>query len=94
MRDLPPKTKVVNTIGHTDANGILMVHFRNTKASLCVDSSKQVKGLDYTESCVPVTQWSTIRLVMILAMILNLEAHQVDLTQAFTQVDLDGDIYM
>ena len=71
-------------------DGTLLKH----KARLCVDGSRQVAGEDFTESYAPVVQWSTVRLVMMLSTILGLESRQVDFDQAFTQADLDDDVFM
>ena len=64
------------------------------KAHLCVDGSQQLKGEVYTKSYAPVVQWSTVCLVMILASMMNLESRQIDFDQAFTQADLEDNVYM
>ena len=64
------------------------------KACLCIDGGQQLKGEDYTESYAPVIQWSTVHLVMILVSMMNLESRQINFDQAFTQADLEDDIYM
>ena len=40
-------------------------------------------GVDVFEKCAPVVAWITVRILLILSMILNLETQQVDYTNAF-----------
>jgi hypothetical protein len=42
------------------------------KAQFCARGDRQTKGVDYFETWAPVVQWSTVRIVMILAIKLNL----------------------
>jgi hypothetical protein len=38
--------------------------------------------------------WSTVRLIMTLSILSDLHKKQVDYVQAYTQADIDADIYM
>jgi hypothetical protein len=64
------------------------------KARLCVNGSRQIQGINYTESFAPIVQWSTIRMVNTLAAMHNLKGKQIDVTQAFPQAKLKEDIYL
>jgi hypothetical protein len=64
------------------------------KALLCVNCSRQIQGIDYTESFAPVVQRSTTRMVNTLAAMHNLKGKQIDFTQAFPQAKLKEDIYL
>jgi hypothetical protein len=59
-----------------------------------VNGSRQIQGIDYTESFATVLQWSTIRMVNTLAAMHNLKGKQIDFTQAFLQSKLKEDIYL
>jgi hypothetical protein len=59
-----------------------------------MNGSRQIKGIDYTESFAPVVQWSTIRMVNIQAAMHNLRGKQINFTQAFPQAKLKEDIYL
>jgi hypothetical protein len=59
-----------------------------------VNDSRQIQGINYTESFAPVVQWSTIRMVNTLAAMHNLKGKQIDFTQAFPQAKLKEDIYL
>jgi hypothetical protein len=59
-----------------------------------VNGSRQIQGLDYTESFAPVVQWNNIRMVNTLDAMHNLKGKQIDFTQAFLQAKLKEDIYL
>jgi hypothetical protein len=64
------------------------------KARLCVNGSRHIQGIDYTESFTPVVQWSTIRMVNTLASMHNLKGKKIDFTQAFPRAKLKEYIYL
>jgi hypothetical protein len=53
------------------------------KAQFCARGERQTEGVDYFKTWAPVVQWSTVRIVMILAIKLNLISIQCDITAAF-----------
>jgi hypothetical protein len=59
-----------------------------------VNGSRQIQGINYTESFAPVVQWSTICTVNTLSAMHNLKGKQIDFTQAFPQAKLKEDIYL
>ena len=48
------------------------------KARFCVRGEQQVDSINVFETLVPVLAWITVRILLILSMILNLETQQVD----------------
>jgi hypothetical protein len=92
--NLPPRTRYLDLIWtyrrkrHPDGS------LKKYKARLCVNGSRQIQGIDYTESFAPVVQWSTIRMVNTLAAMHNLKGKQIDFTQAFPQAKLKEGIYL
>jgi hypothetical protein len=64
------------------------------KARLCAHGGMSVYGDTYWDTYSPVVSWSTVRLVMILALILNWEMRSIDFIMAFPQADVKTDIYM
>lgn len=64
------------------------------KARLCVDGSQQLQGRDFWETYAPVVSWLTVRLLLLLTSVLNLQSRQVDYTQAFPQAFLDDPVFM
>jgi hypothetical protein len=53
------------------------------KAQFCARGDRQKDGIDYFETWAPVVQWSTVQIVMILAIKLNLISIQCDITAVF-----------
>ena len=59
------------------------------KARFCARGGMQLKGIDFFETYAPVVQWTTIRLMFILEVLLGLKSKQGDVTCAFLHSDLE-----
>ena len=55
---------------------------------------KQTKGLDYFDTYSPITRINSIRMVLAIAALRNLEVHQMDVKTAFLNGYLEKEIYM
>ena len=64
------------------------------KARLVAKGYSQVAGVDFNETFAPVAKFSTIRCILALGAIMDLEMHQMDVKTAFLNGDLEEDIYM
>jgi len=64
------------------------------KARLSAHGGQQEYGINYWETFAPVVQWTTIRLIMTLTMILDWHTRQLDFVLAYPQAEVEGDIYM
>ncbi|PKI59003.1 hypothetical protein CRG98_020571 [Punica granatum] len=64
------------------------------KARLVIKGYKQKEGLDYFDTYSPVTRINSIRMILAIAALRNLEVHQMDVKTAFLNGDLDEEIYM
>ena len=64
------------------------------KARLVIKGYKQKEGLDYFDTYSLVTRITSIRMVLAIAALRNLEIHQMDVKTAFLNGDLDEEIYM
>ena len=62
---------------------------RKLKARFCARGDKQIEGVDYFDTFAPVVNWTTIRLMLILSIILGLSTHQVDYTAAFVHAPIN-----
>ena len=87
--DLPPGSK---PLGYKwifkkkmKANGSIDKY----KARLVIKGYKQKEGLDYFDTYSPITRISSIRMLIAIAIIHNLEIHQMDVKTAFLNGDLD-----
>jgi hypothetical protein len=83
--NLPPRTRYLDLIWTYRCKRRPDGSLKKYKARLCVNGSRQIQGIDYTESFAPLVQWSTIRMVITLAAMHNLKGKQIDFTQAFPQ---------
>ena len=59
------------------------------KGCFCAHGDRQVENVDYFEMFAPVVNWTTVRLLLILSIILNLATKQVDYTAAFVHAPID-----
>jgi hypothetical protein len=64
------------------------------KARMNVDGSQMIKGLHYEETYAPVVQWATIRFFVSLAILSNWHTRQLDFVLAYTQADIERDLYI
>ena len=64
------------------------------KAILVIKGYKQKEGLDYFDTYSPVTRITSIRMILAIAALQNLEVHQMDVKTAFLNGVLDEEIYM
>ena len=59
-----------------------------------VDGSQMIKGLHYEETYAPVVQWATVRFFISLAILSNWHTRRLDFVLAYTQADIERDLYM
>ena len=64
------------------------------KARLNIDGSKQTKGVNYWETFAPVATWPSIRLIILLALQQGWKTKQIDFVLAYTQAEVECDMYM
>lgn len=64
---------------------------RKLKARFCVRGDRQIEGQDFFETFAPVVNWTTVRLLLILSVVLGLATKQVDYTAAFIHAPIDKD---
>ena len=63
-------------------------------ARLCDHGGMQTYGVIYWETYSPTVNWISVRFLMIVAQILNLDKKAIDFLFVFTQSDLDVPVYM
>ena len=59
------------------------------KARFCARGDQQLEGIDYFETYAPVVQWTTVRLMLILEILLQLKSKQGDVAAAFVHGKLE-----
>jgi hypothetical protein len=62
---------------------------KKLKARFCIHGGQQEKGIDFDDTFSPVVAWSTVRMMLILSIVMELKTKQVDFTLAFVQAKLD-----
>ena len=67
---------------------------RKLKGRYCARGFEQVEGVDYFETFSPVVMWSTVRLLLIMSILLNLDTTQIDYTAAFVHAPIDCLVYV
>jgi hypothetical protein len=92
--DLPLRTQYLDLIWTYRRKCCTDGSLKKYKADLCVNGSRQIQGIDYTESFAPVVQWRTMHMVNTLAAMHNLKGNQIYFTQAIPQAKLKEDFYI
>ena len=64
------------------------------KARLVARGFTQIAGADYDLTWAPTVRYDSLRVLLAIAAVKNLEVHQVDIVGAYLQADLDEEIYM
>nr|GEW99380.1 hypothetical protein CTI12_AA013410 [Tanacetum cinerariifolium] len=64
------------------------------KERLVIKGFRQHEGLDYFDNYSLVTRITSIRMILAIAALRNLEVHQIDVKKAFLNGDLEEEIYM
>ena len=64
------------------------------KARLVTKGYTQIEGLNYTDTFVPITKFTTIHSLLTLVAQHDLEVHQVDVKAAFLNGELEEEIYL
>ena len=64
------------------------------KARLVIQGFRQIYGVDYDETFAPVARYESLKMILAMSTILDLEVHQMDVCTAFLNGELLEEIYM
>ena len=60
----------------------------------CARGFEQTKGIDYFETFAPVVMWLTVRLLLVMSVIMDLQTTQIDHTAAFVHAPIDCEVFV
>jgi transposase InsO family protein len=92
--DLPPGKRAIGskfvfkTKRHSDGS------LERYKARLCAKGFSQISGLDFFETTAPVAKFTSVKILLSIAAVHDLEVHQMDVTTAFLIPELAEDVHM
>jgi hypothetical protein len=71
-------------------NGLI----KKLKARFCVCGDRQIENVDFFSTFAPVVNWTIVRLLLILSVLLGLSTRQVNYTAAFVQAPIKEKVYV
>ena len=92
--DLPPDCKPLSSKWVFKRKRKVDGSIDKYKAIFVIKGYKQIEGLDCFDTYSPVRKINSIRMVLAIAALRNLEVHQMDVKITFLNGDLDEEIYM
>jgi hypothetical protein len=92
--NLPPGNKLIMSIWSFKRKQYLDGTLNKRKACLCAHGGMQMWGQNYWETCAPVVNWASIRILLAIAKIHRLSSRSIDYVLAFPQADLELPAYM
>ena len=61
---------------------------KKVKARFCARGDQQLQDIDFFETYAPVVQWTSVRMMLILEILMNLKSKQGGVTADFLHADL------
>ena len=92
--DLPPGFKPLSSKWVFKRKKKVYGSIDKYKARLVIKGYKQTHSLDYFDTYSLVTRINSIRMVLAIVALRNLEIHQMDIKTTFLNGELDEEIYM
>ena len=94
LLDLPPGCKPLSSKWVFKRKRKVDGSIDKYNARLVIKGYNQTEGLDYSDTYSPVTRINSIRMVLAIATLRNLEIHQMDVKTTILNGELDEEIYM
>ena len=93
-KDMPAGAKTIMSIWSFKRKRIPDGQISKYKARLCAHGGMQSWGVDYWETYAPVVNWMSVRFILTVAKIHDLDTQVIDFVLAFPQAKLDVDVFM
>ncbi|MEO5660525.1 MAG: reverse transcriptase domain-containing protein, partial [Polaromonas sp.] len=94
LKSLPPGRQAIDSMWlydyKYDANGNIVRY----KARLVAKGYSQLEGIDYHETFAPVMKYKSLRIILALVVIMDLELVQMDVVTAFLHAEIKEQVYM
>ena len=94
MSSLPSSAHIIRLIWSFKRKRNPFGELTKHKARLCVHGGMQREGVDFHNTFAPVVNWSTVRLIIMMAEMAGWESRQIDYVLAFSQAPIDSDVYL
>ena len=92
--DITPDKKIISGVWALRRKRYPDGLLKQLKARFCARGFEQVEGVDYFETYSPVVMWMTVRLLLVMSILLNLDTTQIDYTAAFVHAPIDCLVYV
>ena len=92
--DRPPDRPVLPSLWAFKKKRLPSGEVRKYKARFTARGDRQIQDVDFSETWAPVVQWTTVRMMLILATQLNLATYSADVSCAFLHSDIDSEVYV
>ena len=92
--NMPSGTKPIRSIWNFKRKRYPDGYIMKYKACICTHGGQQSYEINYWETYSPVVNWISVRLLLTICQLHNLNSESIDFVLAFPQVELDVDIYM
>jgi len=69
-------------------------NIRKFKARFCFRGDQQIYGMDYFDTFAPIVSCTTVRILLVLSVIFDLDTKQVDYTCAFLHALITEHVYV
>eukprot|EP00985_Skeletonema_marinoi_P022130 scaffold13940_cov215-Skeletonema_marinoi.AAC.1 len=92
--DIPEGKKVLPSLWAFKKKRLPSGEVRKYKARFTARGDRQTPDVDFTETWAPVVQWTTVRMMLILATQLDLRSYSADVSCAFLHSDIDSEVYV
>ena len=93
-RDKPSQAKTILAIWVFKRKRFPDGRINKWKARLCAHGGMQTHGVNYWDTYAPTVNWISIRFLLVIAQILELDTKAIDFVLAFPQADFDVPVYM